>query len=550
MDDSTRAALVDVSSAVIDRHVEAAGEVARQLTFTQLGVVDLIHRSRRVTVSAIADHAGVAVSTASRWVDRLQALGLASRDPAVDNRRELSVTLSSLGNTVAARWDAARVGIWSELLAELDDADVRAVIGSMHAAAGVDQTTAGGARPAAADETSASGELSQFAWQLGRALSASSPDRVPHTLVTMAAGAFDAEVALRVATHDGRNLNTVAHARPSDAPVSASDGDMTSDETVDRSLPGEAFRSGEVEVDPDGSGTLHVPITTVTQRVGVLSVTPSGAGVDAPTMRAQAIAAATIAAPHLADPKAASRLTELVSRSRSWTVGAEIQSRQLGPPRAAAYDITMAARIEPAYNSCTDSYDIELIADDHDTPFFDVAVLDSNVNRYSAPLVTGLALGAVRHARAQGRDLAEQAHLLDEAVFGHFRGEATVEFVLLRIDCVTRTCAVVATTGGIDLVHHAESVLRVSVTRCDPAGLTGEADYVASTLHFGAGERIAVLGDGFGANSATGRRAEVMMARARSSSVDEVVREMGIDLLDRTGPDGPADDATVVCIDL
>ncbi|MEH3153824.1 MAG: SpoIIE family protein phosphatase [Gordonia paraffinivorans] len=548
MNEKTRSALAEMSSALIDRHVMAAAEVARQLTFAQLGVVAQIRGVDHTTISAIAEHADVAVSTASRWVDRLEALGLATREPVEGSRREIAVTLSPLGESVASRWDAARVAIWRDLLGGLDDPTVATIVDSMHAALGTARSEE--PEPASGDTLPILDDPASFIARVSRALSTAAPDDHASTLVGLLSETLRSTVVLRIATHDGRHLNTLALAHPSGVvEIRGRDDIVESDETVDRSPPGDSFRAGHPVVDAEARWSLHVPVTTATHRVGTLTVTlDAPPDADAP-VRDLVQAAADTAAPHLATPKSPSRRAELASRSRSWTVGAEIQSRQLGPPRTVAHGITVAARIEPAYNTCTDSYDIEVVAADG-APAVDVAVLDSGVDRYSAPLVTGLALGAVRHARAQGWGPAEQARLLDEAVFGHFRGQAVVNFLLLRIDCASRACDVVASSSDIDLVHHTSSPHRVELQRSDAAGLTGEGESVTEHLQFTAGDRIAIMGDGFAARSALGRRAELVMGRSRSLSVDEVVRQVGVDLLDRTGADGPPDDATIVCIDL
>lgn len=539
-----------MSSTLIDRHVVAAAEVAQHLTFAQLGVVAQIRGEDRTTVSAIAEHANVAVSTASRWVDRLEALGLAAREPVEGSRREIAVTLSPLGEAVASRWDSARVAIWTDLLGGLDDATVAAVVESMHAAIGLDRVDTTEPDPTKAGSGQILGDPASFTARLSQALSTTSPDAHARTVVQTLSETLDATVLVRIATHDGRHLNTLALARPPGVvEIRGQDDIVESDETVDRSPPGDAFRAGEPVVDLGHRWSLHVPMTTTTHRVGVLTAAFDVRPGDETAVRDHVQAAADAAAPYLAAAKSPSRDAELASRSRSWTVGAEIQSRQLGPPRTVAHGITIAARIEPAYNTCTDSYDIEVTTVEG-RPVIDVAVLDSGVDRYSAPLVTGLALGAVRHARAQGWSPAQQARLLDEAVFGHFRGQAVVNFLLLRIDCDSRDCDVVATSGGIDLIHHTSTPHRVELERSDAAGLTGESDRFTTRLEFAAGDRLAVLGDGFAARSAVGRRAELIMGRSRSVSVDEVVRQVGVDLLDRTGADGPPDDATIVCIDL
>lgn len=547
--DRLHEALVEVSSGLVDRHVTAADGVARELTFSQLGVVDRISRYGQVTVSSIAEHAGVAVSTASRWVDRLEALGLASREPAEDNRREVGVTLSALGEAVAERWDAARVAIWTDLLDGVDDTMAETVIGSMRTAVGAPPRSDTRGETSHESAVTSAPTSARLVVELVRALAGSSPDDIAATLVTAVSAQLDCDVTLRVVTHDGRHLAVVAHARRRDTEGASYDEEVASDETVDRSRPGDAFRSATPVVDHDGPWAVHVPITTATHRVGVVTLARDAEFAGDPAVLEQAALVAAAVAPYLATPKSATRSGELASRSRPWTIGAEIQSRQLGPPRVVAHGLVIAARIEPAFNTCTDSYDIEIITTDG-RPAVDIAVLDSNVDRYSAPLVTGLALGALRHARAQERGLVEQARLLDEATFGHFRGQATVDFLLVRIDCDSRTCEVVATAGGIDVVHHASSVQRLEVARSDRAGLTGGGEYSSTRLAFAAGERIGILGDGFAADSATGRRAEVIMSRSRARSADEVVREIGIDLLDRTGVDGPPDDATVIVVDL
>ncbi|GGM19145.1 MarR family transcriptional regulator [Nakamurella endophytica] len=542
MDEHVRDTLVGLSAVVADRYARAAEAVERAVTPAQLSMIVHLRRRQSASISVIAEASVVSVSTASRWADRLQGLGLVTRTPAEQDRREVELRLTALGRQLAQRWDDARVAIWEDLLGHLSVEDRNRVVESLDRfASGPAASAASGAGPG----RPAAPAVSDGVWALERRLATAAPDDIPDETVHFVRSAVDAqECVLRVLTFDGRFLHVAAWARSEAAGV-AGDVRPPSDETVDRGAAGTALRTGEPTLESVGEHTVaHLPLTA-DRRLGVLSVTFGAEPGPGPTDLLAALA--PTAAVHLDEAASASRRLELAARTRAWTVGAEMQARQLGPRRTVTHGIHIAAHVEPSYDGCTDSHDTEIVRRDGFTAI-DLAVLDVAVDRYTAPLITGLALAALRHARTMGCDPAEQAALVDEAVFRHFRGEATVAMLLLRLTVQPWSVHVVA-SDGIDVLEQDDSLTRLRLPRHDPAGLTGETSYRATPLDVGRGGRLIVLGDGFARHSAAGQRAEDIARRARSLSPDEVVRLVTADLLDRTQQDGPSEDATILCID-
>src|SRR3954447_13509544 len=110
--------------------VRAADE-AGQLSAVQLRALTVLSGSDGSNLAALADEMGVAVSTASRLVDRLVAAGWVDRRPSDANRREISLSLTEAGTTVLTRYDDLRLGVLRERLDRLPAARRAAVVAAL-----------------------------------------------------------------------------------------------------------------------------------------------------------------------------------------------------------------------------------------------------------------------------------------------------------------------------------------------------------------------------------------------------------------------------------
>jgi DNA-binding MarR family transcriptional regulator len=128
-----------VAAAVIDgvprlmRWIRAANRAgtARELTVPQMRALMLLRRSPGVGISAVAEHQGIGLASASALVDRLVRRGLVDRAQDPDERRRVVLTLTSDGS---ARLATAIEGTRHHLaraLSERTPAERSAIAGSL-----------------------------------------------------------------------------------------------------------------------------------------------------------------------------------------------------------------------------------------------------------------------------------------------------------------------------------------------------------------------------------------------------------------------------------
>lgn len=543
VDDDLRSGLLRLSTAVLDATERAGALVEPTVTATQLRVLAHLGERSASTVSALAEALQVAVSTASRLADRLGAAGLTAREETGD-RREVVLVLTRRGREVLGRWLDARAVALAELLDVVDEGDREPVVTALR------RLGRGGDVPPATTRATAPAARGAVVQELQQAVLRADPDVAPDVLVQALGELVGASaVTLHVLSQDCRYLVPVASWPQRVAPRTTTPA--VERESVERGPAGDAMREGRVVVEtgPAGAAVMHAPLGAGS-RAGVLGVAVPPSDVDDGLVDVVA-ALAEAAGPALAAAVVGSRRMQLAARTHEWTVSAETQVRQLGPRHVRARGVEVAGHLEPAWDGATDAYDAEVLAATPTAgPRVDVALLDCRADRHRAPALTALALGALRHARALGLPLAEQARLVDEAVFGHHHGRATVDVLLARVHLQPWRVEALATTDMRVLVQRGGSPEALALPEHEPLGATGDSLYATTELPVVRGERLLLLGDGFGVAGAASTRAEVVAARARAHDVQEVVRQVVADLLERSGPEGPEEDATVVCVDL
>jgi DNA-binding MarR family transcriptional regulator len=566
VDDELRRGLLKLSSDVLQGTMRAAEAIEPTVTPTQLRVLAALADDGPRSVSAVASALGVAVSTASRLADRLSGAGLLVRQVGVDSRREVELALTRRGRTVAQRWADARVAVLADLLSELEEPARGAVEQGLRearpgagdgAADGAGRSVdAGGSRPAPADPA----EAAVACQALSAALLSADPHTVPDVLVSAVGATLSSdEVVLRVLSPDGRVLRPVSW-------TGAQGERAPQDEPVDRSPAGRALREDAPVVEVDGdAAVVHAPVRCAGRSTAVLSAhwqDGVASGSERPPQAWSDLLSdlATSAGPVLPSVSTGSRRMHLAGRTREWTVAGEVQTRQSGPVLVSVNGARAAAHTEPSATGGAEAHDLEVVTvpvrrratpDAQDAVHLDVAVLDCRSRGRRAAAATGLALGALRHARSLGLDPAEQARLVDQAVFGEHHGEVLVDALLLRVEFEPwRVHALVSS----DITVHAQRASSLSLLDLpvnDPLGLTGEADYRTVPVEVSRGDRVLLVGDGFGPLPERGRRrVETVVNRSRALGTEEVVRQVITDLLDLAGPDGPDQDATIVCLDL
>ena len=127
--------------------VRAADEVGSGVSPTQLRALTLLSAAPGSNLGRLAEAMGVALSTASRLVERLVSAGLVDRRTSDLNRREVSLRLTEHGARTLSRYDAIRLAGMRRVLEQLPDGDRDAVLAGFRALTRADATPPGVVSP-------------------------------------------------------------------------------------------------------------------------------------------------------------------------------------------------------------------------------------------------------------------------------------------------------------------------------------------------------------------------------------------------------------------
>ena len=100
--------LLRLARTVVGISTRAADRLDR-LSVVQLRALTVLRGQGDANLGQLADGMGVAVSTASRLVDRLVAAGLVDRQTSPRSRRELALVITARGQEILERYDDLRL---------------------------------------------------------------------------------------------------------------------------------------------------------------------------------------------------------------------------------------------------------------------------------------------------------------------------------------------------------------------------------------------------------------------------------------------------------
>ena len=184
-------------------------------------------------------------------------------------------------------------------------------------------------------------------------------------------------------------------------------------EDVAGTLAGRAFTSGQpVTSDRDGFARIWVPVVEQTTRTGVLAVSVPNAGRET-VQRAGLLG--VFAGLALAALGRVSDTPHVRRRERRMSLPAGIQWDLLPPWNARVPGALIAGILEPAYDIAGDAFDYA--ANDGVLHF---AILDGMGHGIGSTMLTGLAVGAYRHARRDGAPIPRIHAAIDEALAGYY----------------------------------------------------------------------------------------------------------------------------------
>ncbi|MET9611916.1 PP2C family protein-serine/threonine phosphatase [Kitasatospora indigofera] len=320
---------------------------------------------------------------------------------------------------------------------------------------------------------------------------------------------------------------------------------------VHTTAPGRAFGSQRPFAEPgatEGRSVLHLPVTVRGDRLGVLSVGIDRASLT-PAVQAELWEIAEMLGYHIVVAERDTDLYLQARRKNRLTLAAEMQW-QLLPARACTRnEYAIGGQLEPAYAIHGDNFDWSGTEDR-----LTLTVTNGMGEGIEASLLTNLVINALRNARRAGVDIADQAALADQAVYGQYRGEAHVSVLLLEFHLDTGLVEIVDAGSPRLFRLRAGSVEHIPFEAQLPLGLADDTPYEAQRIRVERGDRLVVVSDGVhavasGAGELYGERA---LARAilgtRLLPAAEVPRAVLTELV-RHRDDDALDDALVVCLD-
>jgi serine phosphatase RsbU (regulator of sigma subunit) len=185
------------------------------------------------------------------------------------------------------------------------------------------------------------------------------------------------------------------------------------EEEVATTMAGRAFAAGQpVSSQRDGSVRVWVPVVEQTTRTGVLAVTVPDAS---EAVLAQAELLGVFAGLAVAAAARVSDIPHLRRRGRVMSLSAGMQWDLLPPLSARTAGALIAGVLEPAYDIAGDAFDYAV-----NGPDLHFAIIDGMGHGIGSTLLTGLAVGAYRHARRDGAPVAGIHAAIDAALAGYY----------------------------------------------------------------------------------------------------------------------------------
>ncbi|MFI8391918.1 PP2C family protein-serine/threonine phosphatase [Streptomyces sp. NPDC085540] len=316
------------------------------------------------------------------------------------------------------------------------------------------------------------------------------------------------------------------------------------------SAEGRAFGAQDAHVVPGELGvTVHLPVTVRGDRLGVLSVRyPAGVPVERHIGPLQDVADALAHEILVAD-----RDTDFflqARRAKRLTLAAEMQWQLLPGRSCSRPEYDLGAQLEPAYAIFGDSFDWSASAD-HLT----LTVNNGMGEGIDAALLTSLAVSALRNARRAGLDLADQAALADQALYGQYQGRLHLAMLLLRFDLDTGEVEVIDAGSPRVWRLRGSTVEPFGLEAQLPLGMFEDTVYTSQRFQVLPGDRLFFLSDGVydvlsPAGEPYGLHALTRAVRnTRLLPPAQVPRALLEELPGYRGGVDATDDALVVCLD-
>ncbi len=139
--------LLDTVRLAMGISVRAADAVNADVSAVQLRALKVVSNEPGGNLGRLAESMGVALSTASRLVERLVSAGMVDRRTSEVNRREVTLRLTELGASTLSRYDAIRLEGMRRLLEQMPPDDRDAVVTGLRLLTQAKRTSTGLASP-------------------------------------------------------------------------------------------------------------------------------------------------------------------------------------------------------------------------------------------------------------------------------------------------------------------------------------------------------------------------------------------------------------------
>lgn len=251
------------------------------------------------------------------------------------------------------------------------------------------------------------------------------PDRLVDTLAEAVAGLGGSDVVLYLIDYEQSlliPLGAIAFGGASREPPGSA--------RVEGTMPGRVFQSAEpLAAQREDGWQVWVPVRERANKLGVLAMTLPTWDSDTEFFCVElglAAAYLVMASAHYSD------LPHLQRRREDMSLAAEMQWALLPPLSFSSGAAALAGLLEPAYDVGGDCFDYAI-----NDGILDFAVFDCMGHGLTSAILASLVVGAYRHARRSGADLAGLAVSVDAAVRA-FPGALTFATALLgRLDNAT-----------------------------------------------------------------------------------------------------------------
>jgi serine phosphatase RsbU (regulator of sigma subunit) len=319
--------------------------------------------------------------------------------------------------------------------------------------------------------------------------------------------------------------------------------------SLDGSMAGRAFTSATVlAAEREDGWHVWVPVSEQTNRLGVLAMTLPHWDEEIEFLCTELGLAA---APLLLASAQYTDLPHLLRRRRDMDLAAEMQWSLLPPLSFAAAGVTIAGLLEPAYEVGGDCFDYAFNAGR-----LDFAVIDAVGHGLTSAVLAALLVGAYRHGRREGEDLAHVAGRIDAAARTFPGQPAFATAILGRLEAATGTLSWITCGHAVPIVVRDGTLVNESAVKPGvPLGLGAMAPVVGDLVEMSLqpGDGVLIYTDGvtdsqmpdgtpFGED-----RLRDLLARehAAGASPQEVVRRLIRTAIEHSATN-LSDDATLV----